>query len=103
MVKLSIHAKNEHPPPPPYTRRCNLWQQVENQLLPLLMSLNTPHFDFPSCNFTLKHMSRVDSGDGGLSAEGTGRVFYGKNAGVLRSYTLECNYNTGKVKPVGWF
>lgn len=61
------------------------------------MSLNTPHFDFPSCNFTLKHMSRVDSGDGGLSAEGTGRVFYGKNAGVLRSYTLECNYNTGKV------
>ena len=43
-------------------------------------------------------MSRVDSGDGGLSAEGTGRVFYGKRAGVLRSYTLECNYNTGKVK-----
>lgn len=71
--------------------------QAENQLLPLLMTLNTPHFDFASCNFTLKHMSRVDSGDAGLSAEGTGRVFYGRHAGVLRSYTLECNYNTGKV------
>lgn len=71
--------------------------QAENQLLPLLMTLNTPHFDFASCNFSLKHMSRVDSGDGGLSAEGTGRVFYGRHAGVLRSYTLECNYNTGKV------
>lgn len=62
------------------------------------MTLNTPHFDFASCNFTLKHMSRVDSGDAGLSAEGTGRVFYGRNAGVLRSYTLECNYNTGRVR-----
>lgn len=67
------------------------------------MTLNTPHFDFASCNFTLKHMSRVDSGDGGLSAEGTGRVFYGKHAGVLRSYTLECNYNTGKVHTIGHF
>lgn len=64
------------------------------------MTLNTPHFDFGSCNFTLKHMCRVDSGDAGLSAEGTGRVFYGKHAGVLRSYTLECNYNTGKVSEI---
>lgn len=71
--------------------------QAENQLLPLLMTVYTPHFDFGSCNFTLKHMCRVDSGDSGMSAEGTGRVFYGKHAGVLRSYTLECNYNTGKV------
>ncbi|CAM9283901.1 unnamed protein product [Pylaiella littoralis] len=75
----------------------NLDDQAENQLLPLLMTVNTPHFDYASCNFTLKHMSRVDSGDSGLSAEGTGRVFYGTHAGVLRSYTLECNYNTGKA------
>lgn len=61
------------------------------------MTLNTPHFDFASCNFSLKHMWRVDSGDSGMSAEGTGRVFYGTHARVLRSYTLECNYNTGKV------
>ncbi|CAM9332113.1 unnamed protein product [Sphacelaria rigidula] len=74
-----------------------LEDQAENQLLPLLMTLTTPHFDFASCNFSLKHMYRVDSGDDGLSAEGTGRVFYGRNAGVLRSYTLECNYNTGKA------
>lgn len=78
-----------------------LYVQAENQLLPLLMTVNTPHFDFASCNFTLKHMSRIDSGDSGLSAEGTGRVFYGTHAGVLRSYTLECNYNTGKVSTDG--
>ncbi|CAN0562462.1 unnamed protein product [Ectocarpus sp. 12 AP-2014] len=78
----------------------SLEDQAENELLPLLMTLNTPHFDFGSCNFTLKHMCRVDSGDAGLSAEGTGRVFYGKHAGVLRSYTLECNYNTGKVSEI---
>ncbi len=86
--------------PPHAPPRANTLQ-AENQLLPLLMTLNTPHFDFASCNFTLKHMSRVDSGDSGLSAEGTGRVFYGRHAGVLRSYTLECNYNTGKVRKPG--
>lgn len=71
--------------------------QAENLLLPLFMTLNMSHFDFASCNFTLKKMLRVDSGNGGLSAEETGRVFYGRHAGILRSYTLECNYNTGKV------
>ncbi|CAM9611691.1 unnamed protein product, partial [Discosporangium mesarthrocarpum] len=96
-VYLDLHAHAS-------TRGCFIYgnhlptleDQVENQLLPLLMTVNSAHFQYASCNFSERHMTRVDSGDGGLSAEGTGRVFYGRHAGVVRSYTLECNYNCGK-------
>lgn len=33
----------------------------------------------------------------GSSREGSGRVSVLKSTGLIRSYTLECNYNTGKV------
>lgn len=33
---------------------------------------------------------------GGLSREGSGRVAVLKATGLVRSYTLECNYNTGQ-------
>ncbi len=42
-------------------------------------------------------MKRVDERDG-LSAEGSGRVAIMLATGLAHSYTLECNYNTGKVK-----
>lgn len=32
----------------------------------------------------------------GLSKEGSGRVAVLKYTGLIRSYTLECNYNTGR-------
>lgn len=32
----------------------------------------------------------------GLSKEGSGRVAVLKYTGLVRSYTLECNYNTGR-------
>lgn len=32
----------------------------------------------------------------GLSKEGSGRVSVYKMTGLIKSYTLECNYNTGK-------
>lgn len=32
----------------------------------------------------------------GLSKEGSGRVAIYKCTGLIKSYTLECNYNTGK-------
>jgi cytosolic carboxypeptidase protein 5 len=32
----------------------------------------------------------------GLSKEGSGRVAIYKATGLIKSYTLECNYNTGK-------
>ncbi|KAG5185340.1 hypothetical protein JKP88DRAFT_262697 [Tribonema minus] len=71
--------------------------QIENQLIPLLMTANSAHFDYGACNFSLKHMTRVDGGDGGMSAEGAGRVWCGQVGGVVRSYTLECNYNGGRA------
>lgn len=41
------------------------------------------------------HMCR-DRRDG-MSREGSGRVAVLKTTGLVRSYTLECNYNTGRL------
>lgn len=41
-------------------------------------------------------MYAADKGDG-LSKEGSGRVALHKICGIIHSYTLECNYNIGKL------
>ncbi|NXG18472.1 CBPC5 protein, partial [Grallaria varia] len=69
--------------------------QVENMLYPKLISLNSPHFDFTGCNFSEKNMYARDKRDG-QSKEGSGRVAVYKALGIIHSYTLECNYNTGR-------
>ncbi|KAM6271254.1 cytosolic carboxypeptidase-like protein 5 isoform 3-T3 [Spheniscus humboldti] len=69
--------------------------QVENMLFPKLISLNSPHFDFTGCNFSEKNMYAKDKRDG-QSKEGSGRVAVYKALGIIHSYTLECNYNTGR-------
>uniref|UniRef100_A0ABM0N0L0 tubulin-glutamate carboxypeptidase n=1 Tax=Saccoglossus kowalevskii TaxID=10224 RepID=A0ABM0N0L0_SACKO len=75
-------------------------QQIENLLYPKLISLNTAHFDFAGCNFTEKNMYTKDRRDG-MSKEGSGRVAVYKTIGIVHSYTLECNYNSGRmVNPV---
>nr|CAB3220554.1 cytosolic carboxypeptidase-like protein 5 [Phallusia mammillata] len=70
--------------------------QVNNLLFPKLISLNTAHFDFIGCNFTERNMYLKDKRDG-MSKEGSGRVAMFKVAGLIHSYTLECNYNTGRT------
>ncbi|XP_048012219.1 cytosolic carboxypeptidase-like protein 5 isoform X3 [Megalobrama amblycephala] len=70
-------------------------QQVENMLYPKLISLNCAHFDFLGCNFSEKNMYARDKRDG-QSKEGSGRVAIHKTIGLTHSYTLECNYNTGR-------
>lgn len=70
-------------------------QQVENMLYPKLISLNCAHFDFLGCNFSEKNMYTRDKRDG-QSKEGSGRVAIHKSIGLVHSYTLECNYNTGR-------
>uniref|UniRef100_A0A1A7XB80 Cytosolic carboxypeptidase-like protein 5 n=1 Tax=Iconisemion striatum TaxID=60296 RepID=A0A1A7XB80_9TELE len=70
-------------------------QQVENVLYPRLIAVNSAHFDFLGCNFSEKNMYARDKRDG-QSKEGSGRVAVHKAIGLLHSYTLECNYNTGK-------
>ncbi|NXK89197.1 CBPC5 protein, partial [Formicarius rufipectus] len=69
--------------------------QVENMLFPKLISLNSPYFDFMGCNFSEKNMYARDKRDG-QSKEGSGRVAVYKALGIIHSYTLECNYNTGR-------
>ncbi|KAL8590379.1 hypothetical protein ACOMHN_011593 [Nucella lapillus] len=74
--------------------------QVDNMLYPKLISLNTAHFDFTGCNFSERNMYLKDKRDG-LSKEGSGRVAIHKALGITHSYTLECNYNMGRmVNPV---
>ncbi|XP_034944225.1 cytosolic carboxypeptidase-like protein 5 [Chelonus insularis] len=65
-------------------------------LLPKLMSINNCNFHFTSCNFTEKNMYLIDKRDG-MSREGSGRVAVYKMTGLVRSYTLECNYNSGRL------
>ncbi|KPJ02920.1 Cytosolic carboxypeptidase-like protein 5 [Papilio xuthus] len=71
-------------------------RSVECMLLPRIMSLNNLHFHFASCNFTERNMYLKDRRDG-MSREGSGRVAVLKATGLVRSYTLECNYNTGRL------
>ncbi|KAM8831344.1 cytosolic carboxypeptidase-like protein 5 [Spinachia spinachia] len=71
-------------------------QQVENMLYPRLIAVNSANFDFLGCNFSEKNMYARDKRDG-QSKEGSGRVAIHKALGLLHSYTLECNYNTGKT------
>ncbi|XP_066273376.1 cytosolic carboxypeptidase-like protein 5 isoform X3 [Branchiostoma lanceolatum] len=74
----------------------NDMEAVECMLFPKLISLNSAHFDFPGCNFTEKNMYTKDKRDG-MSKEGSGRVAMYKTIGIIHSYTLECNYNMGRM------
>jgi hypothetical protein len=40
-------------------------------------------------------MNTKDKKDGGLSREGSSRVSVYQETGLVHSYTLECNYQTG--------
>lgn len=73
----------------------NTAEAVECMLLPRLMSMNCHHFHFDACNFSERNMYLKGKKDG-LSKEGSGRVSVYKAIGLIKSYTLESNYNTGK-------
>jgi hypothetical protein len=70
--------------------------QVQNQMYCRLIAMNTPHFDYEGCLFSKDHMTRIDPGDG-MTAEGSSRVFTFLAHKIIHSYTLECNYNTGRI------
>lgn len=77
----------------------SLEDQVQNQIFCRLIAMNTPHFDYDGCLFSREHMTRIDPGDlaKGLTAEGSGRVDTYLSHGLVHSYTIECNYNTGRM------
>lgn len=70
--------------------------KIDSMLLPKLMSLNCANFDFPACNFTAKNMYMKDRHTG-AGREGSGRVAAFVATGLVYSYTLEANFNTGRV------
>lgn len=70
-------------------------EAVECMLLPRLMGINCHHFHCDACNFSERNMYRREKRDG-LSKEGSGRVAVFKMTGLIKCYTLESNYNTGK-------
>ena len=76
--------------------------QVMNQLLPRLIAHNCLNFDYVECSFqTEPPASMNDRGTGIVdfseaNKEGCGRVCFYKELGLIHSYTLECNYQTGK-------
>lgn len=71
-------------------------RNIECMVLPKIMSINNFNFHFTACNFTERNMYLKDRRDG-MSREGSGRVAVLKLTGLIRSYTLECNYNTGRL------
>ena len=70
-------------------------KEIESYMFAKLMALNCINFDYEGSNFTEKNMRAKDKR--GLSKEGSGRVALFKGSGQPRCYTLECNFNTGKV------
>ena len=74
-----------------------LEDQITNLSYAMLIAVNSPYLDFEGCNFSEKNMKSKDKRDKGLSKEGSGRVGIYRATNMVHSYTLECNYNTGKL------
>eukprot|EP00948_MAST-09A_sp_MAST-9A-sp1_P001327 g1327.t1 len=72
-------------------------EQVKNLMYARLVTINTPYLDFDACNFSDKNMRSKDRRDNGLSKEGSGRVGIYRATGITHCYTLECNYNCGRM------
>ena len=71
-------------------------RMVDNVLYAKLCALNCRWFDFGGCVFSERNMYGRDKRDS-LSKEGSGRVATYKMTNLTYVYTLECNYNTGRI------
>ncbi len=71
-------------------------KKIEVFLFARLLQLNNEHFDYTACNFREKNMHGKDKSDG-KSKEGSGRVALFRASNLEHCYTLECNYNKGKL------
>ncbi|CAG9582159.1 putative zinc carboxypeptidase [Leishmania major strain Friedlin] len=64
--------------------------QIENLLYAKLVSLNTPYFDFRSCNFSEANMFAVSKS--GKRKDSSSRVVAFTEAGIVHSYTIETSH-----------
>ncbi|ESO03726.1 hypothetical protein HELRODRAFT_191938 [Helobdella robusta] len=71
-------------------------KQIQCRTYAKLVSMNTGHLDYDGCNFTERNMYAQDKREN-LNKEGSARVAIFKHLGIVNSYTLECNYNTGRL------
>lgn len=62
-------------------------KQLQVCLLPKLLQINNPHFDYDACNFSEKNMYSTDKGDN-LSKEGAARVAIFKETGLHTCWTM---------------
>lgn len=71
-------------------------KQLDICLFPKLLAVNSCFFDYDACNFSERNMYSVDKGDT-QSKEGAARVAIFKDTGLHTCWTLECNYNSGRM------
>ncbi|CAE8590289.1 unnamed protein product, partial [Polarella glacialis] len=69
--------------------------QAWNTAYARLCQLNSPHFDFEHCDFAEPDAAGKECKDG-MSKEGSGRVSIHKDCRLCHTYTLECNYHSGR-------
>ncbi len=60
-----------------------------------LLQFNSPHFDLGGCVFSERNM--MGKAKEGPGKEGSGRVAIHHMTGLTHCYTMEINYNAGKV------
>ena len=72
-------------------------QLVEAVTYARLVEQNCRWFDFEGCTFSQASMSAKDPRDGAVGKEGSGRVGVYRSTGLPHTFTLECNYNTGRI------
>lgn len=73
--------------------------QVEALVFPKLLSMNSALFEYEACDFSEMNI-RVNEKDNIADKMGAGRVAIYKQTGLIRCYTLECNYNSGTIRNV---
>lgn len=72
-------------------------QQAECVLYAKLAALNCQTLDFDGCVFATPAARRGGESEGEASKEGASRVAIYRQTGATHCYTLECNYNMGRL------